>query len=721
MTFVRLRYPSLRARIVLLFSFSLVVGLASTGLLVARLFAVSRAYDQIVRDHVDATSQVRLLQVDFKKQVQEWKDVLLRGFDAQDRRRYTDLFNRQRILVAQRVRAISASMTDRDTQAMLGEFTAESYRLNAAYERALAVFVEADGQNPRVADRMVRGMDRPPTDLIDRLAEHINVQFALRSRVERERLARDSYAVAMAGLLLGAIGVVAVTWISISFTRPLAELTEAADRVAHGDVAVQLVASSKRDELGLLARSFQSAIRSLNLLVAETDSLITAVKEGRLNARGRADQFQGVYAELVLGINGIMHAMESLHAELALQRDDAQADLRNTSAQLLQAQKMEAIGRLAGGVAHDFNNLLTVILGFADIVVGDESVDAGVRSNVEEIRAAAVRASNLTRQLLTFSRKQVSQPRVLSLNRVIDEAASMLKRMIGEDVVLAWSLEPGLSPVRVDPGQVSQVLMNLSVNARDAMPAGGRLVIATSNTRFRPADGGWKAAASEQPFVALTVTDTGCGMPPEVLAHAFEPFFTTKEHGKGTGLGLSTVYGIVEQHGGHVEIDSRVGAGTTVRIYWPAATSDAERTGAGTGPADDGASGSETILVVEDQDMVRHMISATLRRKGYHVLEASSGVRALELARAYPGDLHLLMTDVVMPGLSGPEVAERIGHVRPGIRVIYMSGHDADGLVQRGGFKDGAEFIEKRFTTVPLARTVRRVLDATVASGGAGA
>jgi PAS domain S-box-containing protein len=363
--------------------------------------------------------------------------------------------------------------------------------------------------------------------------------------------------------------------------------------------------------------------------------------------------------------------------------------------QFRQAQKMEAVGRLAGGVAHDFNNLLTVINGQAAMLLQDLGATAPAADSVHAILKAGERAAGLTQQLLAFSRKQIVAPRVLDLNAVVADAKVMLRRLIGEDIVLTKDLQPCLNAVRADPTQVQQVLLNLAVNARDAMPHGGRLSLATRDAGK---------------YVLLAVTDTGCGMTEEVKAHLFEPFFTTKRPGEGTGLGLPTVYGIVKQSGGHIEVESQPGAGTTFRVYLPRTNeAPAEEKPEATGPA---PRGSETVLLAEDEDGVRALVRQVLRAGGYAVLEAQDGAEALGLAALPVGPIHLLVTDVVMPGLDGRGLAERLAGRHPGLKVLYLSGYTDDEVVRRGVSQEEVHFLQKPFSPAALVRKVREVLDA---------
>ncbi|HEU0014895.1 MAG TPA: ATP-binding protein [Longimicrobium sp.] len=391
-------------------------------------------------------------------------------------------------------------------------------------------------------------------------------------------------------------------------------------------------------------------------------------------------------------------------------RKQADEALRRSEQQLLQVQKMDTVGRLASGVAHDFNNLLTAIRGNAELLLADVPPDSPSREDVEEIRRAADRAAALTRQLLAFSRRQVLQARVLDLNDSVRAMERMLPRLLGEDVELVTRLDPALGRVRADPSQVEQVVMNLAVNARDAMPHGGVLVVSTENAVLD------EALRRRFPYVVpgayalLEVIDTGHGMDAETAKLALEPFFTTKAPGKGTGLGLATVYGIVKQSGGYIWLDSRPGRGTSIRVYLPL-VSDVEA------EADEvrqvlaiPAEGRETVLLVEDEDAVRRIGERVLSRAGYRVLTASTGAEAVAVSRQHPGTIHLLLTDLVMPRMGGRDLARRLVAERPGLRVLYVSGYDrdaADGTAPG----DRSDFIEKPFTSEALAEHVRRILD----------
>jgi signal transduction histidine kinase len=393
----------------------------------------------------------------------------------------------------------------------------------------------------------------------------------------------------------------------------------------------------------------------------------------------------------------------------AVTRALADAGVRRERVQLqrdlAQAQKLEAIGRLAGGVAHDFNNVLTAILGSAELLLLDTPEGASAREEVEIIRDAAQRAQELIRQLLAFSARQVLQPAVTDLNDLIKNLSRMLRRLIGEDLALATELADALGAVRVDPGQVEQVLVNLAVNARDAMPDGGRLTIRTENVEMT--DSG---DLPDGRYVLVEVVDTGSGMDAATLARVFEPFFTTKARGKGTGLGLATVYGIVRQSGGQVAVSSTLGTGTTFRIHLPRVDAPVEPSRTAP-PVAVPAAGTETVLVAEDEQIVRVLIRKVLEQAGYTVLLAGGGAEALQLAERHTGPIHLLVTDVVMPGMNGRELARRLLERRPDTKVLYVSGY-ADVAVERHGVLDpGTAFMQKPFSPSALARRVRDVLD----------
>jgi PAS domain S-box-containing protein len=383
-------------------------------------------------------------------------------------------------------------------------------------------------------------------------------------------------------------------------------------------------------------------------------------------------------------------------------------DHRVLEAQLQQAAKIEAVGRLAGGVAHDFNNLLTIINGYSELLLDELASNPAVSAQLHEIKSAGERAAALTRQLLAFSRRQVLAAQVLDLNAVVFNLEKMLRRLIGEDIKLHTHLGAVLGRVRADPGQIEQVIMNLAVNARDAMPSGGNLTIETRNVVLDEAYARSHVTVKPGPHVMLAVSDTGVGMTPETMSHVFEPFFTTKEKGKGTGLGLATVYGIVKQSGGSIWVYSEAGQGTVFKVYLPVVN---ESLATEQGPTEtDSGLGTETILLVEDEEGVRSLIRIELESFGYKVLTTDDAESALATCANYDGPVHLLLTDVVMPQMSGPVVAEKVAALRPGIRVLYMSGYTDDAVVHHGVLSQDMPFIQKPFSPVELRKKIREVL-----------
>jgi signal transduction histidine kinase len=377
--------------------------------------------------------------------------------------------------------------------------------------------------------------------------------------------------------------------------------------------------------------------------------------------------------------------------------------------QLLQAQKMEAVGRLAGGVAHDFNNMLTAILGNTGLLLEGLPTLSPLRPDIEEIQGAAQRAAGLTRQLLAFSRKQPQEIRVLDLPEPVADMDKLLRRLLGEDIEVVTKLTKGLGRVRADASQLEQVVVNLAVNARDAMPEGGRLTIETVNAELDDAYVGEHVPVQPGPYVMLAISDTGTGMSAEVLAHVFEPFFTTKEPGKGTGLGLATVYGIVKQTGGYVWCYSEPGQGTTFKTYLPRVEAPVDRLAPRN--AVRATRGSETVLVVEDETALRTLVRRVLEKHGYKVLEAPTAVAASDLARDHAGPIHLLLTDVVLPGLGGRPLAAELLVLRTELRVLFMSGYTEDAIAHRGMITANTAFLPKPFTADGLVLKVREVLD----------
>ena len=400
-----------------------------------------------------------------------------------------------------------------------------------------------------------------------------------------------------------------------------------------------------------------------------------------------------------------------------LERRRAEDALRVSEKQFRQAQKMEAVGRLAGGLAHDFNNLLTVIMGHSQVLLGELPSGNPIRAKIEEMQKAGERAASLIRQLMAFSRKQPLEPKILPLNSVVGNVESMLRRLIGEDIQLVIRPDPFNGHVKADPGQLEQVLMNLVVNARDAMPNGGLLAIETSQTELARTPMHHLHPLPLGQYVKLTVTDTGCGMNADVLAHLFEPFFTTKEEHKGTGLGLSTVFGIVTTCGGGIDVWSQVGHGTTFDLYFPRVSPQATTADA-TAPQGRLRQGSETILLVEDDSGVRNLVRHELVKTGYQVIEAKNGVEACLTATQQSYHVDLLLTDVVMPGMNGRELAQHLSVIKPNLRVLFMSGYLDDISVNSGMDPHRTTFLQKPFTPDLLLRTVRALLDSSAPATG---
>jgi two-component system cell cycle sensor histidine kinase/response regulator CckA len=589
---------------------------------------------------------------------------------------------------------------------------------------------------------------------------------------------RLAWTILTAGFISAGALAVGVLLLARRITSPLLAINRAARNVAAGDLT-QHAPVATDDEVGVLARSFNEMTDRLRGLYGElADSAarftkvfdaspmaiaITTFEEGRyvdVNPRwlaligrtrdeviGRTAKELGVWAdpedrdaviadlrehailfdieirlrtksgevrECVTSLARIMLAdmpcLVTLFSDVT-DRKRTERALQASQDQLRQAQKLEAIGRLAGGIAHDFNNLLTIIIGYSDMMLNRLPAGEG-RGELEEVRKAGQQAAALTQQLLAFSRKQVLAPRILDLNVVIDNLDKMLRRLVGEHIQLVTRLGPALGSVLVDQAQLEQVIVNLAVNARDAMPTGGTLTIETDNVEVggqgRPGPG--EPAGS---FIMLRVRDSGTGMDAETRQRVFEPFFTTKPQGKGTGLGLATIYGIVQQSHGHIEIESAPGRGSVFTVFLPRAAGAAEPRPVAV-PVQT-TFGSETILVVEDEDVVRHLIRDVLRTHGYQVLVAADGNEALTIASGHPGPIDLVMSDVVMPGISGLEVIDRMSHLRPRARVILISGYADDAIAAYGVMDPSIALINKPFQLHELTRRVREVLDAAPA------
>jgi two-component system cell cycle sensor histidine kinase/response regulator CckA len=438
-----------------------------------------------------------------------------------------------------------------------------------------------------------------------------------------------------------------------------------------------------------------------------------AVKRATATNPGGTVQYRmrhkdGSWHTIESGASAILNQQGKVEKFVVVNRDVSEQ--RQLEEKFRQAQKMEAVGRLSGGVAHDFNNLLGVIIGYAEFLQESLDPENSLRDSVDEILKAGKRAASLTRQLLAFSRQQVLDPKVLDLNVVVLDMDKMLRRLIGEDIELSTVLGPDLGRLKADQSQLEQVLLNLVVNARDAMPQGGKLLIDTQNMMMDEAFvRRYPYPVQPGPYVCLTVTDSGIGMDAETKARAFEPFFTTKEKGKGTGLGLSTVYGVVKQSGGYIDIYSAPGAGTTFKIYLPR-VDDAITTDAPIGAATS-FTGNETILLAEDESSLRTLTRNTLELCGYKVLEAKDGLEALEVSERFKGPIDLLLTDMVMPGMGGRQLAQELTRRRPEIRLAYMSGYTGQAVGSQGPVDPGSVFLLKPFTREMLTRKIREALD----------
>ncbi len=509
---------------------------------------------------------------------------------------------------------------------------------------------------------------------------------------------------------------------------------ELADLFANAAVGIDLVAPdgtilrANRAELELLGYAVEEYVgrnlREFHADRAVAEDLLARLAAGETvqNQEARLRAKDGSIRHVLLDCNGLWENDRLLRARRYTRDFTAHRKLQE---QFQQGLKMEAIGRLAGGVAHDFNNLLTVITGYSETLLMALPPDDPARESITEIRKAGTRAASLTSQLLAFSRKQVLVPAVLDVNKLVGDMETLLRRLIGEDVDFALALGPGPNRVKADPGQLEQVLMNLVVNARAAMPTGGHLTLQTAAVELDESYARLHPYVVPGRYVLLSVSDTGCGMDDYTKAHLFEPFFTTREKGKGTGLGLATVYGIVKQSGGHIEVYSEPGRGTTFKIYLPssAAPLAASSSSLGIGPM---ACGSETILLVEDEDGLRALARRILGSLGYRILEANGGPQALEVHEHFTDKIDLLLTDVVMPRMSGRQLANLVQAARPGLKVLYMSGYTDDAIVRHGVLEQSMAFLPKPFTPKALAAKVRELLDETggpqaPAMAGAGA
>ena len=477
-----------------------------------------------------------------------------------------------------------------------------------------------------------------------------------------------------AALVAASLGTLFSLLFSRSITRPIKELAAASQRIGRGEFHFS-ARPRGNDELGALTRSFGDM----------TDQLIR-LRDG-----------------LVLRTAELSKTAESLQTEMA--------ERKQLEEQLLQSLKMESIGRLAGGIAHDFNNLLTAIIGYSELSLSKIPEGDPVQANLVEIQKAADRAASLTGQLLAFSRRQIIEPKLVGINQLIMEVGGLLQRLIDESISLALLPGPSAGWIKVDPHQFEQVLINLVVNARDAMPGGGQLTVQTSNIALTPQRARELGEVQPGEYVVLTISDTGTGMSAETQKHIFEPFFTTKDQGKGTGLGLATCYGIVKQNSGHIEVESELGTGTLFRIYLPRVEAPSDVPVVPEEP-EQWPRGTETVLLVEDEPAVRTVTSTALSSQGYRVLEAANGVEALQVSKDHAGEkISLLLTDVIMPSMGGKELAEQICESRPDIKVLFTSGYDNDAIAHHGMLEPGLEFLQKPAPLKELTSRVRYVLD----------
>jgi signal transduction histidine kinase/ActR/RegA family two-component response regulator len=498
------------------------------------------------------------------------------------------------------------------------------------------------------------------------------------------------------------VALLALAWagalvLSRTITQPLEVLTNTASAITAGDKS-RLVNIKTHDEFGKLATAF--------------NEMVLNVRDSHRELERKVQQRTSELEEANMQLQALSESNVLKRSEAEKEKTEAVQALRSSEQQLQQSQKLEAVGRLAGGIAHDFNNLLTVIMGYSTLLMRS-NLENGVYEKIEEINKAADRASSLTRQLLAFSRKQVLKPKVIAVNSLVEGTSKMLQRLIGEDIEVNLSLKADAGKINADPGQIEQVLINLVVNARDAMKDGGKITIETANVELDPAYSDMHIAVSPGSYVMLAVSDTGTGMSAETRKQIFEPFFTTKEVGKGTGLGLSMVYGIVKQSGGNIWVYSEPGKGSTFKIYLPKVQSESsERSSAGNKSNVFSALATETILLVEDEEMVRNLTYELLREQGYQVLVAANGEEAIRICYERGTEqIDLMLTDVVMPEMNGRRLAETVCAVQPNMKVVYMSGYTDDAIVHHGVLEPGTNFIEKPFTAETLLTTIREVIE----------
>jgi len=466
--------------------------------------------------------------------------------------------------------------------------------------------------------------------------------------------------------------------------------------------------------LGYTAEELRDTASLEQIHPDDLELVLQAAQEAQRTGVGRRIEYRmrrkdGEWVVLESTASVIRNARGEVEKLVIVNRDIGER--RRLEEQLRQSQKMDAIGRLSGGVAHDFNNLLGVIIGYSEVLQDSIKETDRLRGCVDQVVQAGKRAASLTRQLLAFSRQQVLEPKVLILNTVVSDMEKMLRRLIGEDVELSTSLDPDLGKVRADQGQIEQVIMNLAVNARDAMPEGGKLVIHTANFEMDEAFvRRYPYPVQTGGYILLTVSDTGVGMDSATQHRIFEPFFTTKEKGKGTGLGLSTVYGVVKQSGGYIEVESSVGKGSSFKIYLPRVDQSLEAERTEVAPLTE-FRGKETILLVEDEENLRTLTRNLLELYGYAVLEAANGEEALKISRGNTGPIHLMLTDMVMPGINGRALAQQLSQERQGLKVVYMSGYTGQTYGGQGLLSPGAFFLQKPFTRENLARKIREALE----------
>ena len=494
----------------------------------------------------------------------------------------------------------------------------------------------------------------------------------------------------------------------------------AGDMIAVVDVNGRRIYNSPSYEriLGYTPEELQSTSSFEQIHPDDRPTVEEAAREARDRGVGRSIQYRmrhkdGSWRILESGANVVRGPAGEVEKLVVVNRDVTAR--RQLEEQFRQAQKMEAVGRLSGGVAHDFNNLLGVIIGYAEFLQERLAPQDSLRGSVDEILKAGKRAASLTRQLLAFSRQQVLDPKVIDLNTAVSDMEKLLRRLIGEDIELRTRLTPNVGRVKADQGQFEQVIMNLAVNARDAMPQGGKLTISTENFMMDEAFvRRYPYPVQPGPYICVTVADTGIGMNAETKARAFDPFFTTKEKGKGTGLGLATVYGVVKQSGGYIDIESAPGAGTTFKIYLPRVDEEIDAQAPSAGFDRKSVAGTETILLVEDEESLRRVTRETLELSGYRVVEAKDGLDALETTKAYDGPIDLPLTDVVMPGMGGRALAQELSRRRPDIRIVYMSGYAGQAPGAQRPLEPGSDFLSKPFTREVLARKIRGALDRPV-------